>query len=283
MDKNEIVKYNSDLNKLTFRGFTACDMNILMALCSELQDQNIKEIVLSFNHIKKISGIKPKNEKEFLELLDHMSDNLLKVNSKIILRNKETDKIEKIIKFDLFPTWIIDPETQTITVAVNEKFSWLLNEFSYYTTFELLEFTSLSSKYSKTLYRLLKQWRTQGVYIFHDIADFREKMDIPKSFSNKIMIRDCIKRAVEEITALNKSFENFKFECIYDLHKRGKPLVGLKFSWKAEERKVTEIDDPFPPSKSKHYKKSKFTNIEQHNYDYKELEKKLLNTNNFSL
>ena len=57
-----------------------------------------------------------------------------------------------------------------------------------FTIFELLEFTSLSSKYSKTLYRLLKQWRTQGEYIFHDIADFREKMDIPESFSNKITV-----------------------------------------------------------------------------------------------
>ena len=97
------------------------------------------------------------------------------------------------------------------------------------------------------------------------------------------MIRDCIKRAVEEISALNKSFENFKFECMYDIHKRGKPLVGLKFSWKAEERKAIERNDPLPSSKSKNYKKFKFTDIKQHNYDYKELEKKLLNTNNFSL
>ena len=90
------------------------------------------------------------------------------------------------------------------------------------------------------------------------------------------MIRDCIKRAVEEITALDKSFENFKFECMYDLHKRGKPLVGLKFSWKAEERKNEEKKEEKSANNINKASKNKFNNLESRKYNYEELERALL-------
>ncbi len=277
MDKNEIVKYNNYMNTLNFKNFGVSDFDFLMVLCAKLKDKGTDKVTLTFVELRYLTGYKQTSNEQFIKDLRRMNEKLQKVTACI-----ETK--QEILSFVLFPTFVIHKEKQTLTICVNEYFKFILNDVvQNFTIFELLEFTSLSSKYSKTLYRLLKQWRTQGEYIFHDIADFREKMDIPESFSNKIMIRDCIKRAVEEISALNKSFENFKFECMYDIHKRGKPLVGLKFSWKAEERKAIERNDPFPPSKSKNYKKSKFTDIEQHNYDYKELEKKLLNTNNFSL
>lgn len=58
-------------------------------------------------------------------------------------------------------------------VSVNKRFDFFLNELtSNFTRFELEEFTNLESKYSKAMYRLLKQWRTVGKKEW-SIEDFR--------------------------------------------------------------------------------------------------------------
>ena len=109
----------------------------------------------------------------------------------------------------------------------------MLNEFTDkikgYTIFELQEFVGLQSKYVKTFYRLLKQWRSTEQYIFNNIDDFREKMDVPKTYSNMHLMTKIIEPTVKELKKLDKSFINFKCEPLY-AKKRGKSLVGYKFT-----------------------------------------------------
>ena len=219
------------MNQLSFKGFTQTSMNMFMALCSKVKDRGTKDLVLDFGYIKKISRYDEKKltKEDFVKDLTKMNEQLMSVNCKIITENK-------IIMFVLFPTFVIDEEKETLTVAVNEKFEWLLNDMSRYTVFELEEYVDLKSKYSKNLYRLMKQWRCDGEFTFHSIENFRELMDIPKSYSNKIMMRDCVNPAIKEISALDKSFKDFKCEPKYATSKRGKPLEKLIFTWEPDER-----------------------------------------------
>ena len=60
------------------------------------------------------------------------------------------------------------------------------------------EFVGLQSKYVKTFYRLLKQWRSTEQYIFNNIDDFREKMDVPKPYSNMRLMTKIIEPTVKE-------------------------------------------------------------------------------------
>ncbi len=80
-----------------------------------------------------------------------------------------------------------------------------------------------------------------------------------------------IKPAVNEIKKLDKSFEDFKCEPLYS-NKRGKPLSGYKFTWKPEIRHSKEVKKS--PKKSK--KQNSFNNFTQREYDFDDLEKKLL-------
>lgn len=121
-----------------------------------------------------------------------------------------------------------------------------------YTIFELQEFVGLQSKYAKNLYRILKQWRTTGEFVFYNIDNLRLKLDVPDSYANKRLMEKVIKPAVIEIQELDKSFENFNCEPLY-LHKSGKPLAGYKFTWKPESRKDG-------PDKGQAEKKQDFNN-----------------------
>ena len=234
---DEIVKYQNDMNRLNFKGFTQTDMNMFMALCTQMKEKSTEEINMSFSKIKELVkyDIKKKNIEEFVNDLQRMNENLMKVNCKIITGSK-------IKMFVLFPTFEIDTEKETLKVAVNKEFTWLLNEMKTYTTFELAEFIELKSKYSKNLYRLLKQWRTTGKYIFHDLEEFRELMDVPKSYTNRQLMQDCVNVAIEEISKSDGSFKGFQCEPVY-ARKRGKPLDKLIFTWQAEKPEYVPRDE----------------------------------------
>lgn len=230
---NDMVTYQNNMNKLNFKGFTQMDMNIFMALCSQMKERDVAEVVLTFSQIKNLTNYEKKNStKEFIADLRRMNEHLMSVNCEIITRTE-------IIMFVLFPTFKINPDEEILTVAVNKDFTWLLNEMKSYTSFELAEFINLKSKYSKNLYRLLKQWRTKGQYTFHDLEEFRNLMDIPLSYTNKYMMNECVIVAVKEISELDKSFKDFKCEPQY-ARKRGKPLEKLIFTWQPEVAELAE-------------------------------------------
>lgn len=268
---NEIVKYDNYMNGLKFTGFTVVDLNFLIALCSRMRDKNTNEIMFSFEELRKITGYKQTSIKKFRSDLERMNEKLMKVTCKI---HTET----KTIMFVLFPTFITDLEEQTLTIAVNEKFKFILNEIlKNFTRFDLSEFIHLESKYSKNLYRLLKQYRITGKYDV-EISDFREKMDCPKSYSNKYVLDLIIKPSLKE---LQNYFKNLQCETKY-ARKRGKPVIGYIFTFEPENR-VLEADQSQEKIKMKSLdqnqqsKQNSFANFHQREYDYTELERELLN------
>ena len=178
---NEIVKYDNYMNKLYFKKFKSVEYDLLMTLCTKLRDKDTNTIILSFAEIKKIIQDTKHTNENFIECLKSMNEKLMKITCSL-----ETET--EIIMFVLFPTFVINVKQQILTVAVNEKFKFILNELvKNFTRFDLTEFIGLNSKYSKTLYRLLKQYRTTGIYEVK-IDDFRNKMDCPVSYSTKYIM-----------------------------------------------------------------------------------------------
>ena len=197
---NEIVKYDNYMNNLRFTSFTATDFNFLMLLCSKLKDKDASKIKISFSEIREKTGYTQHPIKQFVSDLERMNDKLMKITCK--LRTKT-----EIIMFVLFPTFRIDLDNQVLTVAVNEDFKFILNELiRNFTRFDLSEFVQLDSKYSKNLYRLLKQYRSTGRYEV-SLEDFRSKMDVPKAYINKRVMDDIIKPVLKELK-FKKYFKN---------------------------------------------------------------------------
>ncbi|WP_144487898.1 replication initiation protein, partial [Bacillus subtilis] len=59
---------------------------------------------------------------------------------------------------------------------------YILNSITNnFTKFELKEMTNLKSTYSKNMFRILKQYKHTG-YMKIKIDDFRERLDVPKSY-----------------------------------------------------------------------------------------------------
>lgn len=224
-ERKNIVRYHNDLNSITFYGFGAIDFDLFMSICSKITESMEMEVVISFDELRKMSDLKT-----------HLSDEafcnrLLSMNRKQLLSQGEAEDGANTIQFPLFARFKTNREEKTLTVKISEDAKYILYELKKnFTRFELQEFTTLEGKYAKTLYRLLKQYRTTGLYRVN-LEEFRRIFDVPTNYKNKQINTFILKPAVE---TLGKYFDNLKYSVLYE-PKRGKPVKGYEFTFTPEE------------------------------------------------
>lgn len=216
-----IVKYNNEFNTVSLINFNAVELDFLMLLCSRFKENGTKTVDISFKDIKKLSNYKKSNSnKEFKYDLESMNKKLNSCTYNFISNNKT-------VMFTLFPTFIVDYEKSTLTVDINERFYFLFNQLtSNFTRFELREYISLRSIYSKECYRRLKQYRTTGKYMV-SIDDFRKNLSIPESYKMSDIDKRVLKPIINELSFL---FKNLKIEKI----KNGRKVSIISFTFTEE-------------------------------------------------
>ena len=271
---NEIVKYHKDFeNKLVLKNFTASELNFLMAICTKVRDKKEEEIMFTFNELKNISNWTNKNDKDFIRSLEM-------TNKKLIELTFRFENEKEIIMFVLFPTFHIDKDEKTLKVAVNTKFAYLLNNLSNnFNWYQLKDFTSLKSKYSKLLYKELMLFKDTGYRIFK-IEDFRKKLDIPEKYRMTHINQYVLKPIKED---LEHTFSNFEIVKI----KNGREIAQIRFNFTYGNIKPVEIVENIEKVVSKNigsageleqYFKTTFPGV-NYSKKHKEVLEKLLKNN----
>lgn len=264
---NEIVKYDNVLNTLQFKDFTAMDYNVLMCLCHKMRDKGSKTLTFTYDELKQLTDFGKHSDKMFTEELRRTIKKLLKVDATHISGSKES-------YFVLFPTFEIDPKEKTLTVSVNKKFAYILNELTdNFTRFELKEYAELDSKYTKTLYRILKQYKKSGWWK-PTVEELRIVLDVPEKYSNKRILGDILNPSLK---VLEEKFVDLKCEPI-KAQKRGAPIERYYFTWQAEnqikgQKHIADYYGVMPGEKTT---KKPFNSFEQNETNYNELEDILL-------
>lgn len=253
---NEIVKYENRLNDIPLRDFSPVEMNLFFSIASRVRDKGSDEVVIAFNDLKDLSKYNQKGER-FIQDLSSAYDKLLSINAM-------NDDGDTLTKFVAFKKYSIVRSEQIVKIAVNEDFKGLFNQLSTWTRFNLEQFVRLDSTYSKTMFRLLKQFRTTG-FAYFSKKDFFYLLDIPETYWNKPSNVDTrvIKPIKEELTPL---FRGLVIKKKYSKG-RGKPVIGYQFSFKAEANNA----DDFSKGEQENLRKKMF-NIE-HNGELSQEEK----------
>ena len=238
---NEIVKYHNHFNSVALKNFNGVEIDLLMAICSKLKNEDINEVELKFSDLRRMINFKHRGELRFIQNLEQMYKKLLNLSIRI-----ETE--DRIINFILFTKYEIIKKQKTILIKINEDFKFLLNKFiSNFTRFELNEFISLKSSYSKEIYRRLKQFKHTGMWKVQ-IDNFRELLNIPEKYRISEIDKKVFKISIEE---LNKYFDNFEIIKI----KKGRKIEYIQFKFTPEKKykeKISgsEIDEPIRQNKS---------------------------------
>lgn len=216
----EIVKYNNKLNSMPLKGFDKKDLDFFYSICSRVKEKGSELVIIPLEELKEIANYNVTSTKRF-------TDELLRMNKKLLGCNGKFEAESKIVQFNLFSTFTIDKKENTLSARVNPDMAWLLNDIAKeFTSFELQEYVSLESVYSKALYRLLKQWKTLGRTKPFEVEEFKELLSTP-DYTPKDIMKEIINPAICDIKK-HKAFENLWCEVIYKKG-RGKPVGGYIF------------------------------------------------------
>lgn len=225
---NEIVRYSNQFNAQALRRFTALDLDLLMAIASRVRDQGTDEVVFTFEELRQLAHIKKNlTDKE-------LAARIVEVNDRLLACRFRFQDDSRTVQFTLFSGFETDWKTAKLLVAVNPRFSFLLNDLtSQFTRFELAEFADLKSSYAKETYRRLKQFRQTGVWKV-SLAEFRRLLDIPDSYRISHINSRVIKPIEDEL----KPLMNLKVHRKYLKKKPGRgraSLVGFEFEFDPEK------------------------------------------------
>lgn len=189
------------MNEVKFNSLSSVEMDLFFSLCTKVKENGTRKITIPFTELKNISKYSSTSQVKFVEDLRKTNRKLLSLQFCLV-----NDTGTRIIDFSLFPTFDINLELKTLTVSVNEDFTFLLNQPEFFTQFELKEFVTLRSSYAKTLFRLLKQFRTTG-HLYITIDDFKNRMEIPTTYAMSDIDKKVIKPCLKE---LQPYFKNLK-------------------------------------------------------------------------
>lgn len=249
---NEVVKYHNDLNTVVMRTWTAEEMNFFFTILTKAKEQGLKKLVFDTDELKSLASPSRKYRWE-----ETITTAVKKIGQLTYFEQTE----RKFRVMTLFEIFEVDLERRTIEVKVSANFDYILNKLeTHFTRYELEEFTSIRSTYAKTMYRILKQWRTLGKKEFA-IEDLKRILDMPTSYKSSEIDRAVIKPIIQQ---LSPYFEDLKVKKIKS-NKRGNPVLGYEFTWNAEK---SESYDPNKFNKPKQKQKRQSNVPSWSNTDY---------------
>ena len=217
------VRYKNELNLVPMRNFDSVEMNLFFSICAKMKDKGLSKVQFTFEDLRELSAYKPTSIKRF-------SDDLEAVYNKMLQLTYRTEEAGIREKFILFTGYRIDENNQTVDISVNPELAYIINELSSeFTKFELQEFTGIRSSYAKTMYRLLKQYRSTGFYKVK-IEDFREILSIPNSYQMSDIDKQVLKPIKNE---LSEFFDPLKIKKIKA--RKGNRIAMIEFRFKEKQ------------------------------------------------
>ncbi|MCG0596637.1 plasmid replication initiation protein [Lactiplantibacillus plantarum] len=230
---NEIVKYDPELNTIPLRKFTPVEMNLFFSIVSRMRDKGDETVRFSFDQLKELSAYKPTANNRFIDDIESTYQKILGLR----FGRRSKDGLHRDF-FVMFTEFEINGHADDpyVDIKIYPKAIKLLNELESWVRYALSEFRDLKSSYAKTMFRLLKQFRTTG-YAYFSVADFNELLDVPKSYKSSNINQSVLKPIKEELTPL---FRGLTVRKKYGKG-RGKPVIGYSFTWKSEKKNANDF------------------------------------------
>ena len=235
---NEIVKYHHELNTIPLRKFTPVEMNLFFSIVSRMREKGDKTVRFTFEQLKDLSNYKATANTRFVDDLKSTYEKLLQ------LRFGRTSKTGLSVEmFVLFTKFKIngDVDEPYVDIQIFEDAVPLLNNLDEWVRYSLQQFSELQSSYSKTMFRLLKQWRTVGK-VYFEKEDLHELLGIPKSYKQGDIDRAVFSPIKQELTPIFKGLTITKNHA----RRRGNPVVGYTFTFKPEINKADDFNKHAP-------------------------------------
>ncbi len=230
---NTYTTYHNNTNKVNLGKLSEREANLLFAIFQRLKDQGNTLIRFEPQDLKRMLDIKISYDN--LTRTARSMWNKIKTADfwevrDIIVNGRECVSEKNYMLFQVCEI-VSDKETREflyMDIQLNTGYNYLLNNLGMggqYTSFKLLEFQRVRGKYAKTLYRLLKQYKSTGI-LSVEWTQFRELLDIPKDYEMRNIDQKVLTPSIKELNKIYP-FEHLSYKKERKSH---------------DKRKVTHID-----------------------------------------
>lgn len=227
------ITYHNNANKVNLGKLSEREANLLFAIFQRLKDQGNTLIRFEPQDLKRMLGIKISYD-NLTRTARSMWNKIKTANfwevRDIIVNGRECVSEKNYMLFQVCEI-VSDKETREflyMDIQLNTGYNYLLNNLGMggqYTSFKLLEFQRVRGKYAKTLYRLLKQYKSTGI-LSVEWSQFRELLDIPKDYKMRNIDQKVLTPSIKELNKIYP-FEHLSYKKERRSH---------------DKRKVTHID-----------------------------------------
>ncbi len=230
---NTYTTYHNNANKVNLGKLSEREANLLFAIFQRLKDQGNTLIRFEPQDLKRMLNIDISNER-LSEVVIKLWDSIKTADfwevRDIIVNGRECVSEKNYMLFQVCEI-VSDKETREflyMDIQLNTGYNYLLNNLGMggqYTSFNLLEFQRVRGKYAKTLYRLLKQYKSTGI-LSVEWTQFRELLDIPKDYKMENIDQKVLTPSLKKLRKIYP-FEHLSYKKERRSH---------------DKRKVTHID-----------------------------------------
>lgn len=222
------VNYKNELNLVPMKDFNSKEMDLFFSICAKMKNRGLDDIQFTFEDLRDLSDYKFTGNDRFVSDLENVYKKMLNLSYRTDEIDNNGDRV--IQHFVLFTDFKINISQQFVNVSVNPKLSHILNNLgTTYSKFELQAFTRIRSAYTKTLFRLLMQFKDTGFYVVK-VDEFRHLLDIPKSYRMDNIDQRILVPALEE---LSDYFDNLKVKKIKA--KKGNKIDRFEFTFSLKD------------------------------------------------
>lgn len=219
IDTTDIVKFENTFDQFVkLKNYTSTELDMFFSILRKVKNQGTNVIEYDFKELRETIKYTSRDRKNFIIKLKNVNRKLLQ--SFITVPNEYDDEDD----IGFFSKFSVRKSVEKLVVSVNKDFVDLLNNFDQFTEFLLSNFVSFRSKYSKLLYKTLMQFKSTGK-LYLKMEDFREKLDIPKSYRLSEITEQVLEVAKKELSTV---LENFEYKKI----KKGRTVVRIDFTFK---------------------------------------------------
>lgn len=222
------ITYHNNANKVNLGKLSEREANLLFAIFQRLKDQGNTLIRFEPQDLKRMLNIDISNER-LSEVVIKLWDSIKTADFWKISETETSIIQENYMLFSRCKIELNKPskDLKYLEIQLNDNYQYLLNNLGMgqYTSFNLLEFQRVRGKYAKTLYRLLKQYKSTGI-LSVEWTQFRELLDIPKDYDMTNIDKFVLKIALKELHKIYP-FEHLSYKKERRSH---------------DKRKVTHID-----------------------------------------
>lgn len=236
-NKKREVKYANEFNLTNLQALERIEMDLFFAILSVLAKEKVLSVKIPFDLLNRAAEIYSRKyskarQKNFFENLGNKLTDLKAVALTDNI-NESDKKRGKIIFMPLWSKFVIDFDKEVVIANLNPEFANYFFDIELgrgFSQFELAEFITLKSKYSKTLFRqFIQMFRGEWTV---GMDQLREILNIPDSYKNRQIIL-LLQKCILEIEQ-TKYISDINMEVFYE-KSRGKPIKEVLFTFEVNK------------------------------------------------